>query len=159
MVDMRTRWRGFGAGGTLVVPVDPATWAPPAAPVTLGGVRFAPKRELHVTIVGKALGARLLAREAEVAALYEPLDWRFARSHRLVHVRRVVAGTTEQTLIERIAQPAMAAFHHSLARLLGEPLPVPPPHVTLYVAGTDDGIGLPDEETLARWTVGEIELP
>lgn len=124
----------------------------------LDDIPFAPKRELHVTIVGKALGARLVAREAEVAALFEPLDWRFARTHRLVHLRRDVDGTTEQALVERIEQPAMAAFHHALSRLLGDALPVPPPHVTLYVSGTNDGIGLPDEQALARWTVGVIDL-
>lgn len=158
MGNIRTRWPGFGSGATVVVPVDRATWAPPAAPVTLAGVVFAPKRELHVTIVGKALGARLVPHEAEVAALFEPLDWSFRRTHRLVHVRRVVDGVVEQALVERIEQPAMAAFHGELARLLGAGLPVPPAHVTLYVAGTNDGIGLPDDETLARWAVGEIEL-
>ena len=45
----------------------------------------------------------------------------------------------------------MAAFHQALGQLLGRALPVPPPHVTLYVAGTARGIGLPDPETLARY--------
>ncbi|HET7844074.1 MAG TPA: hypothetical protein VFL14_07985 [Xanthomonadales bacterium] len=158
---MSTRWPGFGPAATIVVPVDPATWAPPAAAVTIAGVRFAPKRELHVTVVGKALGARVrdALDEAHVAALFEALDWRFRRTHRIVHVRREVDGVVEQSLIERVEQPAMATFHDVLAQRLGTALPVPPPHVTLWTHGTDEGIGLPDEETLARWNVGEIVLP
>lgn len=161
MGNLRTRWPGFGSGATVVIPVDPATWAPPSAPFTLDGVRFAPKRELHVTVIGGALGARLRGAvdEQAVAARFESLDWSFRRLHRLVHVRRVVEGMVEQTLIERIEQPAMAAFHGELARLLGTTLPVPPPHVTLYVHGTTEGIGLPDEPLLARWSVGEVVLP
>jgi hypothetical protein len=160
MAPSHTRWPGFGPGGTVVVPVATATWAPPAVGVVLAGVAFAPKRELHVTVVGTALGARVRAalHEADVAALFAPLDWTFRRTHRLLHVRRTVAGVTEQTLIERIEQPAMAAFHAALSRALGEALPVPPPHVTLYVHGTNEGIGIPDEPSLARWTVGEIVL-
>lgn len=161
MISLRTRWPGFGLAGTVVIPVDSATWAPPAAAIALAGVAFAPKRELHVTVIGTALGARLKAalRETDVAALFAPLDWTFRRTHRVLHVRRDVDGAVAQTLIERIEQPAMAAFHDALSQRLGAPLPVPPPHVTLYVHGTAEGIGIPDEESLARWTVGEIVLP
>lgn len=160
MADVRTRWPGFGPAGTVVIPVDPATWPPPATGVTLAGVAFAPKGELHVTVIGTALGAqaRDALPETEIAALFEMLDWAFRRTHRLLHVRRTRDGVTEQTLIERVAQPAMAAFHAALARRLGAELPVPPPHVTLYVHGTDEGIGIPDEASLARWLVGEISF-
>lgn len=155
------RWPGYGGSATVVIPVAPGAWPPPAAAVVVAGVRFEPKRELHVTVVGKALGARLRERcdEGEVAAAFAAQDWSFQRTRCLLHLRRVVDGATEQSLIERIAQPAMAMFHAVLSRLLGEALPVPPPHVTLYVAGTDEGIGLPDEAALARWIVGEIRLP
>lgn len=160
MAGIHTRWPGFGDGGTVVVPVDPATWPPPATAVTLAGVRFAPKRELHVTVVGSALGARVRAAlpEADVVALFEAHDWSFRRTHRVLHLRRTIDAKTEQTLVERIEQPAMAAFHHALSRRLGTALPVPPPHVTLYVHGTNEGIGIPDEASLARWTVGEVAL-
>ena len=48
----------------------------------------------------------------------------------------------------------MARFHARLGGLLGESLPVPPPHVTLYVRGDAEGIGVPDDATLAACRVG-----
>ena len=52
--------------------------------------------------------------------------------------------------------PAMADFHTALAGLLQRPLPVPPPHVTLYTAGRHAGIGLPDESSLQRYSVRTV---
>ena len=48
MGNLRTRWPGFGSGATVVIPVDPATWAPPSAPFTLDGVRFATDADLEI---------------------------------------------------------------------------------------------------------------
>jgi hypothetical protein len=36
---------------------------------------------------------------------------------------------------------------------------VPPPHVTLYVRGDAEGIGVPDEASLARSRCGEWREP
>jgi hypothetical protein len=48
----------------------------------------------------------------------------------------------------------MARFHAALGALLGRALPVPPPHVTLYVHGDAEGIGVPDAASLERYRVG-----
>lgn len=156
----QARWPGWTAQHTLLLPVPPGDWAPPDAPVTVDGIALFPKRELHITVVGKALGRTLQSAEDAgriprdaVREAFRREDWAWSRTGRttLLHAPPERAGGPRRhALIEHVDLPAMARFHASLGRLLGRALPVPPPHVTLYVAGTE-GIGLPDPETLARY--------
>ena len=161
----RARWPGWTRQHTLLLPVARDAWPPPDAPVTLRGITLHPKRELHVTLVGRRLGRELQAAAASgridgeaVRHAFEPQDWHWTRTDRCTLLRAPPSrrgGPTRYSLIEHIELPAMAAFHAALGVLLGRPLPVPPPHVTLHVAGTRRGIGLPDAATLARFTWAE----
>jgi hypothetical protein len=160
-----TRFPGFAKDGTLVLPISPALWVPPRTPVTLDGVAFEPKRELHLTIVGSELGA--LVRAAlqawrlapdDAARAFDTLDWRFTRGgeRRLLAKDKVGADGMVQrvmSIVERVTMPAMAAFHRWLAGRLGVAPVVPPPHVTLYAHGDPLGIGVPSEATLAELSV------
>ena len=157
----RVRWPGWTRQHTLLLPVPAADWPPPAGPVTIDGCTLQPKHELHITLVGKALGRRLqdAAQSGAIApdaarAAFEREDWRWTRTgHRtLLHAPpRRRGGPGRHALVEHVELPAMARFHGALGALLGSDLPVPPPHVTLYVAGSRQGIGLPDPDTLARY--------
>ena len=154
----RARWPGWTRQGTLLLPVPPADWAPPAAPVTVDGVALQPKRELHVTLVGTELG-RALAGMDGVRAAFAAQDWRWSRTGRRTLLRappKAKGGPDRHAVVEHLDLPAMARFHAALGTLLGRALPVPPPHVTLYVAGTVRGIGLPDPGTLARLRVRDL---
>ncbi len=51
----------LSAQHTLVLPIPKATWPLPAHAVILDGLRFEPKKELHITLVGAALGRELRA--------------------------------------------------------------------------------------------------
>lgn len=152
---------------TLVLPVPPHCWAPPSAPITVAGVRLAPKDELHVTLVGSRLGAELRrtlgaqrgAREVESIA--RRLDWSLTRTGGYLLLRRPFHDDQGRrqlahSVIECLELPAMAAFHHALGGLLGRELPEPPAHVTLYVAGTKQGIGIPDRRRLRACTVRPV---
>lgn len=155
------RWPGWTRQRTLLLPVAPGQWPMPAGPVTVDGITLHPKRELHITLVGNALGRELEAGEARgdigrdaVRQAFEARDWRWTRTGRRVRLEappRRKGGPVRHALVELVDLPAMAGFHAALGQLLGRALPVPPPHVTLYVAGTDRGIGLPDPDTLARY--------
>ena len=157
----RPRWPGWTRQHTLLLPVSPADWPPPDMPVTIDGITLHPKRELHITLVGTQLGNALRAAarpgdidDGAVRAAFEQQVWRWSRTGRrtLLHAPpKLRGGPPRHALIEHVDLPAMARFHADLGTLLGRNLPVPPPHVTLYVAGTAQGIGLPDQETLARF--------
>lgn len=149
--------------GTLLLAIDPACWRAPRRGLHLDGVDFAPKAELHATIVGRALGARLRAAtaadpalEARVDALRTALDWSWTRCSEWWLLRKAEGGATKAAIVERIALPAMADFHAGLGALLAHTLPVPPPHVTLYTAGEPEGIGVPDAGTWERHVVRQV---
>ena len=154
---------GWTAAGTLLLPIAAQAWPPPARGLRLDGIDFAAKTELHATVVGRALGARLktaMAGDAALAVAIEAtratLDWSWSRGHAWWLLEKRSDATCKASIVEGIALPAMAAFHARLGALLGCTLPVPPPHVTLYTAGDADGIGVPDEATWRRCVVREL---
>ena len=155
----RVRWPGWTKQDTLLLPIPVDAWPPPDAPVTIGGTTLQPKRELHVTLVGRRLGRELRAAADAgripadaVRKAFEAHDWTWTATGERTRLRappKRRGDPARHALIELLDLPAMAAFHADLGELLGRALPVPPPHVTLYVAGTRQGIGLPDPDTLA----------
>jgi hypothetical protein len=156
-IALASAWPGWGDQHTLVLPIDPRDWPPPSRPLEVDACTFAPKHELHVTVVGKVLGARIRAAigdgRIDDNALRQALAtqcWRLRRSGWRLRLRKEAV----ESVIEPVALPAMARMHAWLGRALGESLPVPPPHVTLYVRGDAEGIGVPDCGTLARLRVG-----
>lgn len=166
--DRTPQWPGWTPQKTLLLPIDPAAWAAPTFAVRIDGHGFVPKPELHVTLVGRALGQQLLASLGErryrtqvVRTAFEALDWSYVRSGRLLRLEKHGAegGPDDRmgAIIEPIELPAMAAFHHQLGLLLGRELPVPPPHVTLYTAGKAKGIGIPNVAALREFTVRDVD--
>lgn len=141
---------------TLVMPISPDVWARPSTPVRLGEVVFAPKDELHITLIGSRLGRELYQTFAagflrdRLRLAMAAQDWRFERTGRLVQLAYPSAadanvlrhGSLRASVVELIDLPAMRFFHQALGALLGRELPVPPPHVTLYTAHDARGIGL-----------------
>lgn len=161
-------WPGWTAHKTLVLPIPPERWAPPESAVVLDGLVFEPKRELHVTLIGRGLGQTLHGepgrrglRIQTVHEAFDRQDWSFTRTGELLRLEKRELpghgrGRAIGSLIERIDMPAMAAFYDTLAELLGRGLAIPPAHVTLYTTGRARGIGLPDVATLQRLTVREV---
>ena len=147
-------------GFVLPVPVD--RWPPPENGIRLDGLAFDPKTELHITLVGSALGHELQAAfdgqaGATVRQLRDAMDWHFRRSGRqlLLRKRFVEHGrvVVAHSIIELVELPAMAPFHRALGCLLGRQLPLPPAHVTLFTAGHAQGIGVSSPARLRALTV------
>lgn len=159
----RARWPGWTKQDTLVLPIAPDAWPPPDTTVTVDGITLHPKRELHITLVGRRLGRELRAAadagripSDAVRKAFEARDWTWTATGERTLLRAPAkrrGDPARHALIEHVDLPAMAAFHADLGFLLGRTLPVPPPHVTLLVAGTRQGIGLPDPETLAAYRI------
>lgn len=148
-------WPGWTANGSLILPLDDAL---PMQPVHVDGRTFAPKPELHVTLVGTALGAELAdvlgdRLEAATRPAFEALDWRLRRTGRGALIEKT--GRTDAghrgpvaSIVEFVELPALPHWYRWLGRLLGRELPLPPPHVTLYTHACAKGIGIPTRRAL-----------
>jgi len=156
-VDIRTTRKG-----TLLLDIPPALWPPPTREVQLDGESFIPKRELHVTLLGRALfdeiNAQLSPRLRRRAwAEARAWQWRIDRTgemHLLEHIDPAQPGSPPaRSVIETIGLAGAEEFYRLLEQHLGRQLPRPPPHVTLYTLRDADGIGVPDAAALRRLTV------
>jgi hypothetical protein len=147
---------------TLILPIPPERWPPPTAPVTVDGIALMPKPELHITLIGSALGAELQATFGQrvaadiVANAFDAGDWSFARSDQCLLLRKTDPAGVAHSIIELIELPAMAPFHIALGRHLGRQLLIPPAHVTLYTAGRDNGIGVASPRRLRVLTLRPV---
>jgi len=149
---------------TLILPVSPERWPLPDAGVRIDGIDLEPKPELHITLIGGALARELRSDFGDarartlVANAFDAQDWTFRRTGRYVLLRKQsgAAARPAHSIIERVKLPAMAPFHRALGRHLGRQLPVPPPHVTLYVAGRSRGIGVASEPALRALRVRDV---
>lgn len=151
------------SAGTLLLPIARAAWPPPAHGLRLDGVDFAPKGELHVTVVGRALGGELAIAmaadrhlRARIDASCRELCWAWRRGHAWWWLERRHDGGRRRAIVERIELPAMADFHAALGTWLRRTLPVPPPHVTLFTAGDANGIGVPDPQAWDQCVVRAV---
>lgn len=157
-------WPGFSDTRAFVLPLRSDCMATPfGALCQLEGIRLRRKSELHVTVLNADMARAAAAGcgEARLRELYESLEWTPVRTGRyaLLHQSKPTAqGPLEcWSLIEHLRLPAMLAFRASLARLLGGIFEDPVPHVTHYVHGDPNGIGVPHRRALAALLVREIE--
>lgn len=156
-------WPGLVPERSFVLPL-PATrmTAPFGGICEIDGVRLKRKAELHVTVLNREMVRAALAGVGgdRLRALYESLSWAPRRSGRyvLLHKARPTdAGTLDcWSLIEHLQLPAMHAFRDELARRLGSSFADPVPHVTHYVLGDPNGIGVPDTRALAALRVRDV---
>lgn len=146
----------------FVLPVAADRWPPPGDGVRLDGLAFDPRPELHITLVGTALGHELQAAfdgqaGAMIRQIRDAMDWHFERTGCRLLLRKCFVEhdhtTIAHSIIELVELPVMASFHRALGRLLGRQLPLPPPHVTLYTASRAEGIGVSSPARLRACTV------
>ncbi|MCC7096124.1 MAG: DUF3293 domain-containing protein [Thermomonas sp.] len=152
-------------GEALLLPVaDGSDW--PQAPVLeFAGTRLLRKSELHVTLLGRTHASALRERldDARIHRIATGFDWTVKRTGagsvlaKLKHDGTAPLPCT--SLVERIDMPAFTAFRDALATIAGLSLPDTCPHVTLYVAGDPEGIGLPDSATFAALRQFDLPLP
>jgi hypothetical protein len=149
-------WPGFSARGSLLLPLPPERFAELASPFEVDGIEFARKAEFHLTLLSRALGARLHApreggRAAErLPALFAAQDWQWRRTGERWLLLEAKPVASAHSVIELVDMPAFARFRAQVGALLGEALPDAPAHVTLYVAGDPIGIGIASDAEFAR---------
>jgi hypothetical protein len=149
-------WPGFTSRGSLLLPLPDAGFAQMPEALSLEGIEFQRKREFHVTLLDRETGTRIRAQELaggvrpSVRELFEGEDWQCQRSDARWLLREQQPEGTVHSIIELLDMPALVRFRHNVGWAHGQPLPPTPAHVTLYVAGTEVGIGLSSKEQFQR---------
>lgn len=107
---------------------------------------FAPKSELHITIVSRDAADRVLRQiqnqpgdDSRVQEVITSTDWSF----RKLDSFHFAAEDDCETIIQMVEMPGLAGFFQDLAHITGGGYILPPTHITLYMRGTEIGIGLP----------------
>lgn len=156
-------WPGFNPERAFVLPLRAEFLATPFGPhCEFDGVRLQRKSEFHVTVLSRemARAAGAGCGEARLRAWFDALAWVPRRSGRyaLLHETKRQGGSTLEcwSLIEHLHLPAMHAFRAELVRVLGSAFAEPVPHVTHYVHGDPNGIGVLNERALAARRVRDI---
>lgn len=154
-------WPGFRPDGGLLLPL-PAEQFLTSLPPTLAwdGPTLERKNECHVTLLNRACGnaARDALGEVRMRRLFEHQEWTLNRTGDARLLRK--PGTRDAfSLIEDVDLPSLNAFREAVSLAMSADLPAVPPHATLYTARKPEGIGLPDQATLARLEIARLRLP
>ena len=156
------QWPGFREGG-LILPLPATDFSAMPPNLQLGALKFTSKPEFHATLLNRKVGARVLMALGDEGArqVFEEGDWTWRRTGEGVLIQEEVAGAgaARASLIERLELPELARFRCKLARQTGIPLPEVVPHVTLFTAGDERGIGIPDLKTFRDLLVASVPLP
>jgi hypothetical protein len=146
--------------GFLVIDVDMDAYGYQREEVEYAGSTFEPKNELHITILSKdaaeAVSQHLQAHPQDrdqVVRLIDDTQWDFKKTGELYYIKE---AEDVETIIEMVDMPVLDDFFQKLAGIVKEELEVPPAHVTLYMRGTDKGIGLATQEEFDRLVVEEV---
>jgi hypothetical protein len=146
--------------GFLVINVDMDAYGYSRDEVEYQGSTLEPKDELHITILSKdaadAVGRHLDEHPEDrerVRRLVEETDWNFHKTGELYFVQEEEGV---ETIIEMVEVPELEGFFRKLSRIAGEELEIPPAHVTLYMRGTEKGIGLATQAEFENLVVEEV---
>lgn len=146
----------------LVVALPWSVLPPLAEQMRLGELLLSRKTELHLTALSRAEHAALLAAGATtdaLVALRDALSWS-VQARPITHRLHDPARAPERhALIVEVECTALDAFRTQLAAQWLVPLPRPLAHITSFVAGSPNGIGiasLGDFERLRVQSFGSI---
>lgn len=147
--------------GFLAVKIDADTYGYDRRAVLIRERRLETKDELHITILSREAAeqtANYISRDPQgnprVQELINQAQWGFRMLDRFYHVREEQA----ETVIQIVEMPGLQDFFRKLSELIGQRISIPPVHVTLYMAGTEKGIGLPDQQVFEDLVQGQVDL-
>jgi hypothetical protein len=147
--------------GFLAVTVDMDAYGYEPRAVVYKSRRFEPKDELHITILSQQAAEQVNAhfkknrRDGQaVEELIQKTDWSFKKQERLYHIRE---DDETETIVQMVEVVGLEDFLTSLGNILEAQLDPPPTHLTLYMRGTDIGIGLPTNKSLTDKLQTEVK--
>ncbi len=152
--------RGWSRQRGLVLPVEegPLSARLPAE-ITVDGLALARKHEFHVTLLDRteAGWARQAIDDGTLRALLAREDWTARPQGPAWLIRDQRRGDGWRfSVVQLLDLPAHATFRRAIAEACGQPLPAMPPHITLYVAGDRNGIGLGSHERFLALRVCQV---
>jgi hypothetical protein len=145
--------------GFLLVQVNKDAYGYVDKAVRYQSKTFAPKTELHITILS-ADGAEQVRQQIEehpedegrIVGIIDHTDWSFIKLDEYYHVK----DGDEETIIQMVEVPRLNAFFSDLSALVGKGFVLPPTHVTLYMRESEKGIGLPNREVFDELVQGRV---
>lgn len=158
--------------GTLLIPLNKEDVGLLDEHVVFRGTVFEPKREVHITVVGKDLGCKLKEAmksdpliESQIEQAIEETDWSYESKDKMYHVSKdKKEGDPEEgveivhteSIILMMEVAGIQHFYEKLGRITQMGSEVPPTHVTLYTHGDSFGIGLANRADFEECVTGEI---
>ena len=150
--------------GFVVAEINPSEYGYTHKAVRYQERIFYPKDELHITVVS-GQSAETVRKHLEkqpqdterIQEVVDQTDWSFRQ---LEEFYCVVDGEAE-TIIQMVEMPFLSQFYSDLSGITGSGHILLPTHVTLYMRGTETGIGLPNQtafDTLVKARIRRIEL-
>lgn len=151
----KSSWPGRSATGSVILPLHIDLESHPAI-LSLPEITLRRKAEAHLTLLSTR-EAGLLARclpEAEWWSAFDGEQWDVGLIDEFELLREERASEpTRFSVIRHLHCPALNAFRRRLAEAAGMDLAETLPHVTLYTAGHERGIGLSSLADHARFRI------
>jgi len=139
------RWPGRSSTGSVIVALGDSLLVPLAPQLDLAEVKLFRKREAHLTLIStreaEALARRLPESDWQAAFESDSWSWQALAAYDLLREDRS-SEPTRYSVIRHLHCPALNAFRRRLAEASGIDLAETLPHVTVYTAGHERGIGL-----------------
>ena len=152
-------WPGRSDTGSVILPL-PTSFAPRLAMVRLPEAELNPKRELHITLLstGEASAVARSLPESEWEKMFQQQPWHLGLTGRAFLLGEDKPGGRVWSVIAELEDASLNAFRRAISQASGVALPETLPHVTLWVAGSDRGIGLGTREEFSQRLIREITL-
>jgi hypothetical protein len=153
-------WPGRSGTGSVILPL-PAS--PSLARLGIFGLPeadFIPKRELHITLLstGEAAAVAAVVPESRWEESFRSLSWSIQFSGRAFLLGEAKPSGQVWTVIAELRDVPINEFRQAVSNAAGVPLPDTLPHVTLWVAGSERGIGLGSLEEFRQRMIRPISL-
>lgn len=140
--------------GFIVAEINKIDYRYADHPVHFQGRTLYPKKELHITVASDEAASNLQKyikrapdNEDRIRDIVDQTDWVFQKRNEYYYVEQEPGV---ETIIQMVMLPSLKEFFRDLSAVVGKGFVLPPTHVTLYMNGTENGIGLPTREVFDR---------
>jgi ribosomal protein S15P/S13E len=150
------------AEGYLILELDMQSFYLHPEGVRYDGRHFEAKDEVHITILSRDAAEtvrqhleRYPQDEDQVRRMVDETNWEYRKLDSFYHIQQ---APDEETIVQMVEVPGLDTFFNQVGQLVGQELELPPTHVTLYMRGTEKGIGIPTQAEFEQLAQKQIRL-